>query len=164
MVLFMLMVGNCLYRYILIHLFLFLVPSNVEKFGFAFANAIRYNFKEHLRLSTWIETKMFGSAPEEGNRLNIDYFSWLIISNFLGTEASWERVLITFEKYAIDFKKRYGCVPVLIFDNCDALASKDPKMLEILQDTAKTAIDDSTWVTVFITSVGITPEQMEGLF
>jgi hypothetical protein len=71
-------------------------------------------------------------------------------------------VLITFEKYAIDFKKRYGCVPVLIFDNCDLLANKDPKMLEILQDTAKRAIDDSLWITVFITSVGNAPEQMEG--
>jgi chromosomal replication initiation ATPase DnaA len=83
---------------------------------------------------------------------------------YLGKEASWERVMITFEKYAIDFKKRYGCVPVLIFDNCDSLANKDPKMLEVLQDTAKTAIDDSTWVTVFVTSVGNAPEQMEGSY
>jgi hypothetical protein len=37
-------------------------------------------------------------------------------------------------------------------------------MLEILQDTAKTAIDDSTWITIFVTSVGNAPEQMEGLF
>lgn len=81
----------------------------------------------------------------------------------LGKEASWERVLITFEKYAIDFKKRYGSVPVLIIDNCDSLANKDPRMLEILQDTAKRAIDDSTWITVFVASVGNAPEQMEGL-
>jgi hypothetical protein len=81
----------------------------------------------------------------------------------VGKEASWERVIITFEKYAIEFKKRFGSVPVLIFDNCDSLANKDPKMLEILQDTAKTAIDDSTWITVFVTSVGNAPEQMEGL-
>lgn len=71
---------------------------------------------------------------------------------------------MTFQTYAIDFKKRYGCVPVLIFDNCDALATQDPKMLEILQETAKTAIDDSTWITVFVSSVGKAPEQMEGLF
>jgi len=54
-------------------------------------------------------------------------------------------------------------VPVLIFDNCDSLAKKDPKMLEVLQDTAKTAIDDSTWITVFMGSAGEAPEQMEGL-
>ena len=72
-------------------------------------------------------------------------------------------MLITFEKYAIDFKKRYGSVPVLIIDNCDSLANKDPRMLEILQDTAKRAIDDSTWITVFVASVGNAPEQMEGL-
>jgi hypothetical protein len=36
-------------------------------------------------------------------------------------------------------------------------------MLETLQDIAKTAIDDSTWITVFIGSVGEAPEQMEGL-
>ncbi len=89
----------------------------------------------------------------------MDFYSKKIV----GKEASWERVIITFEKYAIDFKKRYGIVPVLILDNCDTLANKDPKMLEILQDTAKTAIDDSAWITVFITSVGIAPEQMEGL-
>lgn len=87
---------------------------------------------------------MFGSPPDDGK------------------EASWERVLITFQKYAIEFKKRYGLVPVLIFDNCDSLAHYDPKLLEILQDTAKVAIDDSTWVTVFVTSVGQAPEQMEG--
>jgi len=80
----------------------------------------------------------------------------------IGNEASWERVLITFQKYAIDFKKKYGRVPTLIFDNCDALAKKDQRMLEILQDTAKTAIDDSTWVTIFVGNVGEAPEQMEG--
>jgi len=36
-------------------------------------------------------------------------------------------------------------------------------MLETLQDIAKTAIDDSNWITVFIGSVGEAPEQMEGL-
>jgi hypothetical protein len=45
---------------------IFIVPSNVEKFGFTFARAIRFNFKEHLRLSNWIESKMFGSPPEDG--------------------------------------------------------------------------------------------------
>jgi hypothetical protein len=70
---------------------------------------------------------------------------------------------MSFQKYAIDFKKRYGCVPVLIFDNCDALAKKDRNILETLQDTAKTAIDDSTWITVFVGSVGEAPELMEGL-
>lgn len=82
--------------------------------------------------------------------------------SLLGKEASWERVLITFEKYAIDFKKRYGSVPVLIVDNCELLANKDPQMLEILQEAAKRAIDDSTWITVFVASVGNAPEQMEG--
>ncbi len=53
----------------------FLVPSNVEKFGFAFARAIRFNFKEHIRLSTWIESKMFGSPPDEGTN-NISSFSY----------------------------------------------------------------------------------------
>ncbi|CAF0775772.1 unnamed protein product [Rotaria sordida] len=120
------------------------VPSNVEKFGTAFARAINFDFKEHIRLSTWIESTMFGAPPDDGK------------------EESWERVLIIFEKYAIDFKKKYGCVPVLIFDNCDMLAEKNPEMLEILQDTAKTAIDDSSWITVFIMSVGVPFEQMEG--
>ncbi|CAF4738341.1 unnamed protein product [Rotaria sp. Silwood1] len=121
------------------------IPYNVERFGSAFARSINFNFKEHLLLSVWIESKMFGSPPDDA-----------------GKQESWERVLVTFEKYAIDFKKRYGCVPVLIFDNCDSLANKDKKMLEILQDTAKTAIDDSTWVTIFVGSAGEAPEQMEG--
>ncbi|CAF0977347.1 unnamed protein product [Rotaria sp. Silwood1] len=121
------------------------IPYNVERFGSAFARSINFNFKEHLLLSVWIESKMFGSPPDDA-----------------GKQESWERVLVTFEKYAIDFKKRYGCVPILIFDNCDSLANKDKKMLEILQDTAKTAIDDSTWVTIFVGSAGEAPEQMEG--
>jgi len=36
-------------------------------------------------------------------------------------------------------------------------------MLETLQDAAKTAIDDSIWITVFVGAVGEAPEQMEGL-
>jgi hypothetical protein len=36
-------------------------------------------------------------------------------------------------------------------------------VLETLQDTAKRAIDDSTWITVFVASIGNAPEQMEGL-
>jgi hypothetical protein len=141
-----------------------LVPSNPEKFGFAFARAIRFNFKEHIRLSTWIESKMFGSPPDEGTNLikSSSFVSFIYL--FSGKEASWERVLISFQKYAIKFKKKHGFVPVLIFDNCDSLAQKDKKMLETLQDTAKTAIDDSTWITVFIGSAGEAPDQMEGLF
>lgn len=72
--------------------------------------------------------------------------------------------MITFQQYAIDFKKRYGLVPVVIFDNCDALANQNEQMLETLQATAKVAIDDSTWITVFIGSIGKSTEQMEGLF
>lgn len=72
-------------------------------------------------------------------------------------------MIITFEKYALDYKKRYGLVPVLIVDSCDSLANKDPKMLETLQEAAKRAIDDSVWITVFVASVGNAPEQMEGL-
>jgi len=45
-----------------------LVPYNVEKFGFAFARAIRFHFKEHLLLSNWIETKMFGAPPDDGKK------------------------------------------------------------------------------------------------
>lgn len=153
----------------------FLVPANVEKFGYAFAGAIRFHFKENLRLSTWIESKMFGSPPDGTTfeRLSVDWNKnsrrevnafWKSFSLFYsGTEASWERVLITFEKYATLFKKQYGCVPVLILDNCDRLAKGDSKTLEILQDSAKRAVDNSTWVAVFVMAVGNTLEQMEGL-
>ncbi|CAF3928896.1 unnamed protein product [Rotaria sp. Silwood2] len=103
------------------------VPSNVDKFGLAFARAIKFDFKEHIRLSTWIESKMFGSPSDEG-------------THYFQTKDFFD-------------DKKYGCVPVLILDNCDTLANKDPKVLEILQDTAKTAIDDSSWITVFVTSV-----------
>ncbi|CAF4391179.1 unnamed protein product, partial [Rotaria sp. Silwood2] len=113
------------------------VPSNVDKFGLAFARTIKFDFKEHIRLSTWIESKMFGSSPDEG-------------THYFQTKDFFD-------------DKKYGCVPVLILDNCDTLANKDPKVLEILQDTAKTAIDDSSWITVFVTSVGIAPEQMEAI-
>ncbi len=58
--------NSLIYVYTCKVIYSFLVPSNVEKFGFAFARAIRFNFKEHIRLSTWIETKMFGSPPDDG--------------------------------------------------------------------------------------------------
>jgi len=55
--------SNC-FRHLVYHL----VPYNVEKFGFAFARAIRFHFKEHLLLSNWIETKMFGAPPDDGKK------------------------------------------------------------------------------------------------
>jgi len=65
----MLMVDYCLNIYVDKLIYSFLVPSNADKFGFAFARAIRFNFKEHIRLSTWIESKMFGSPPDDGMNL-----------------------------------------------------------------------------------------------
>ncbi|CAF0788321.1 unnamed protein product [Didymodactylos carnosus] len=120
------------------------VPANTDKFGSMFAIAINFNFKENIQLSTWIENKMFGAPPDEGK------------------QESWERVLDSFEKYAHKFKKQFGLVPVLVIDNVNLLAENKPEVLKIFQENAKNAIDNSAYVTVFVSSGTKTPEQMEG--
>jgi hypothetical protein len=74
----MLMVVYCFTNENKFVLLLLLVPSNVEKFGYAFARAIRFKFKDHIRLSTWIESKMFGSQPDDGIDLIKLSFSFLL--------------------------------------------------------------------------------------
>jgi len=53
-------------------------------------------------------------------------------------------------------------VPVLIIDNVNRLAQKQPKLLDLLQDYAKDTVDNGTVSVVFVSSDGRIPGRMSG--
>ena len=53
---------------------------------------------------------------------------------------------------------------MLVIDNVNRLAQKNPELLDILQDIAKDAADDRLFTTVFVTSEGQASIQMTGKF
>ena len=53
-------------------------------------------------------------------------------------------------------------MPVLIIDNANRLAQKQPKFLDLFQDYAKHAADDGIVTVVFVLSEGRVPRRMMG--
>jgi len=53
-------------------------------------------------------------------------------------------------------------VPVLIIDNANRLAQKQPKLLNAFQDYAKDTSDNGTASVVFVSSEGRIPDHMIG--
>jgi hypothetical protein len=53
-------------------------------------------------------------------------------------------------------------VPVLIIDNANRLAQKQPELLNLFQDYAKDTADKGTVSVVFVLSEGRIPGRMEG--
>ena len=53
-------------------------------------------------------------------------------------------------------------LPVIVIDNCNKLAEKQPSVLETLQDSAKQWIDDKLALFIFVTSEGKTENIMNG--
>ena len=53
---------------------------------------------------------------------------------------------------------------MLVLDNVNRLAQKNPELLDMLQDIAKDAADDRIFTTVFVMSEGQAPIQMIGKF
>ena len=53
-------------------------------------------------------------------------------------------------------------LPIIIIDNCNMLAEKQPSILESLQDTAKLWIDSQLALFIFVTSEGKTESIMNG--
>ncbi|PUU80069.1 P-loop containing nucleoside triphosphate hydrolase protein [Tuber borchii] len=76
------------------------------------------------------------------------------------TRALLDRVFNEFHNQAKLFKIKNGRTPVLVLDNVNRLAQDNPKLLNVLQDMAKDAADDGTYITVFVTSEGKAPIQM----
>jgi len=55
---------------------------------------------------------------------------------------------------------QHGRCAVLIIDNVNRLATKNPELLAGLQDIAKDAADSAEFIIVFVTSEGQAPQQM----
>jgi hypothetical protein len=71
----------------------------------------------------------------------------------------WE-VLQVLSRHAIKYEQEYGRVPVLIVDNANRLAQKQPRLLDQFQDYAKHAADDGIVSVVFVSSEGRIPPRM----
>lgn len=66
-----------------------------------------------------------------------------------------------FKETAAWYKNKFGKMPVIVFDNVNYLAEKNPDILEVIQKGAKQAIDDRAFITVFVSSDGLAPTQLE---
>jgi len=76
--------------------------------------------------------------------------------------AALPELLQVFSDVAIKFKREYKKVPVFIIDNANRLAHQQPKVLDILQDYAKLAVDEGIVTVVFVSSEGFVPNRMMG--
>jgi hypothetical protein len=68
-----------------------------------------------------------------------------------------------FEYFAAKFLVETGHPTVIVFDNVNAVAKKDPELLYKLQSVAKEAADKGTYKIVFVCSECTVPAQMKGL-
>jgi len=73
-------------------------------------------------------------------------------------------VFSEFRKRADIYRKNTGRPAVLVLDNVNRLGVGNPGLLQFLQDVAKDAADNRSFVTVFVTSEGHAPLQMLGMF
>ena len=71
-------------------------------------------------------------------------------------------VLRDFTHLAVKYQQEYKKVPVLIIDNANRLAQKQPKLLNLFQDYAKDTADNGTVSVVFVSSEGRMPDRMRG--
>ena len=69
-------------------------------------------------------------------------------------------ILRVFSRLAIKYKQEYRRVPVLIIDNANRLAQKQPGLLDLFQDYAKSAADNGIVTVVFVSSEGRVPRRM----
>ena len=68
-----------------------------------------------------------------------------------------------FRKRADIYRKNTGRPAVLVLDNVNRLCVGNASLLQFLQDVAKDAVDNRSFVTVFVTSEGHAPLQMLGM-
>jgi len=67
-----------------------------------------------------------------------------------------------FEHFADKFLSEHGLPAVLVFDNINTIAKKDPELLYKLQSLAKEAADKGPYKIVFVCSDSTAPAQMKG--
>ena len=83
----------------------------------------------------------------------------------IGTEnISLGRALRDFELAAAKFKAENNRPAVLMYDNINIVAEKDPDLLSVLQARAKDVIDKDLYKVVFVCSDRVAPAQMRGEF
>ena len=68
-----------------------------------------------------------------------------------------------FRKRADIYRKNTGPPAVLVLDNINRLGVGNPALLHYLQDVAKEAADNRSFVPVFVTSEGHAPLPMLGM-
>ena len=76
--------------------------------------------------------------------------------------TKFQRMFEDFERFAKKFKAEYHRPAVLVFDNINIVATKDPELLYTLQGIAKDATDRNLFKVVFVCSDGVAPAQMQG--
>jgi hypothetical protein len=79
-----------------------------------------------------------------------------------GKPASEGEVLQVLFRHAIKYKQEYKRVPVLIIDNANRLAQKQPRLLDLFQDYAKDTADNGIVTVIFMLSEGRVPRHMMG--
>ena len=62
---------------------------------------------------------------------------------------------------AARYKAKHKTCAVIIIDNTNVIAQKDPELLYMLQLEAKIAADNCLYKTIFVTSDGRAPEMMK---
>ncbi|RHZ73173.1 hypothetical protein Glove_232g157 [Diversispora epigaea] len=119
-------------------------PANFEKFGDAFGKALNFTFGEDASFVMKLKNRMFGIKIDEQQ-----------------SYSKWMRAMDAFIQAAKVYKEKHGKPPVIIYDNVDQLIPEKTKFLDILQDEAKFNADESTCITIFMTSEGAVPRRME---
>ncbi|CAG8684437.1 24730_t:CDS:2, partial [Dentiscutata erythropus] len=121
------------------------VPANFENFGDEFAKALNISFDKPISLTSALLRKICGIPLKSG----------------ISQDPKWVRALDSFKRGAETYLKTYGKPAVIIYDNVNRLALKNPKLLDVLQDDAKDHADVSEYITLFVTSEG-TVKRMQG--
>jgi hypothetical protein len=85
----------------------------------------------------------------------------LLEANKFAAASLWE-VLQVLSRHATKYKQEYEKIPVLIIDNANKLAQRQPKLLDLFQDYAKNAADNGLVSVVFVSSEGRVPRRMMG--
>ncbi|CAG8580860.1 8068_t:CDS:2 [Diversispora eburnea] len=112
----------------------FNIPEDltIEKFGVALGEVLNFTFEKHISFTSQLINKILGITPDRLKK--------------------WERVLEAFKRTSTLYKKKYGKPPVIIYDSISLLILDYLKILDTLQDGAKTGVDERKFTAVFVTS------------
>jgi hypothetical protein len=75
--------------------------------------------------------------------------------------SEWESVIRALKRASEAYKAKHDKPMVIIYDNINRLARKNPEILDILQDDAKDNADERKYIAVFVCSEDSVPERMK---